>query len=315
LMNSQDRPALAIVIVSWNTRELLRRCLESLQPYAAGQDTEVWVVDNGSEDGSDNMVSAEFPDVHLVINTENLGFAAANNQAIHKTRAEHVLLLNPDTEVLPGALDAALAVASERGTPVAMRLLNPDGTLQHSCFRFPHLGLAVLEAFYLHWLLPRSSRGELLLAGYWDHARERNVDWVIGAFLLVPSAAIQAAGLLPEEYFIFGEDMAWCHRLTAAGFPVRFLPVDGAIHHGNQSGGQLPPEWRIARTHRMKYKFCEAEFGRVRTRLHRTVDLVSYVVRVALFSLLSAWQPRRRDQLAEYKHIVRTLLARREEIE
>ncbi|NIP58591.1 MAG: glycosyltransferase, partial [Gemmatimonadetes bacterium] len=226
---------LSVVIVSWNTRELLRSCLASLRAEAQGLALDVWVVDNASEDGSPEMVEEEFPEVRLLRSGENVGFAAANNRALRRIDAPFVLLLNPDTEVREGALKRALEAARSRGTTVAARLLNPDGSLQHSCFRFPRLGVDLVEALYLHLLLPRRVRGPLLLGGHWAHDEAREVDWALGAFLLVPGTAVEDAGLLPEEYPLFGEDIEWCWRLGRMGYPVRFCPDAEVVHHGNQA--------------------------------------------------------------------------------
>ncbi len=302
------RPDLSVVIVSWNTRELLRACLRSLEACGEGLELEVWVVDNASDDGSADMVEGEFPGVRLVRNEKNRGFAAANNQALRRARGRHALLLNPDTEVTPGALRRAVDEAEARDAAVAARLLDPDGTLQHSCFRFPRLGVDLLEALYLHLLLPERLRGRLLLGGHWDHDEAREVDWVVGAFLLVPRQALDEAGLLPEEYFIFGEDMEWCWRLARAGYPVRYLPVAEVVHHGNQAAGRRSPAWRIRRTHATKYRFCRARYGRLRTLLHRLVDLTGYGIRAAAFTLMGLASPRRRRQAREYRAIMATLL-------
>jgi GT2 family glycosyltransferase len=302
-----EAPDLAIVIVNWNTRELLRACLTSLEDHPAGAATEVWVVDNASEDGSADMVGAEFPRVRLIRNLANVGFSAANNQAIQETEARFILLLNSDTEVGLGTLATALDVVRRGKTTVAARLLNSDGTLQHSCFRFPRLGPDLLEAFYLHKLLPARWRGRMLLGGYWPHAEERVVDWAIGAFLLVPREAVEAAGSLSEDYFLFGEDMEWCFRLTKAGFPVVFAPEAALVHHGNQSAGQRAPEWRIRRTHQAKYQFCEDHLGRTRAGLHRWIDSMGYRVRRELFRLLGILSTRRKTMGENYAHILRAM--------
>jgi len=299
---------LAVVVVSWNTRDLLRSCLASLRAEADALSLDVWVVDNASEDGSAEMVEAEFPEARLLRTGENVGFAAANNRALRRIDAPFVLLLNPDTEVREGALERALEAARDRTTTVAARLLNPDGSLQHSCFRFPRLGVDLLEALYLHLLLPRRIRGPLLLGGHWSHDEAREVDWALGAFLLVPGTAVEDAGLLPEEYPLFGEDIEWCWRLGRAGYPVRYCPDAEVVHHGNQAAGRRPPEWRIRRTHATKYLFCRRHYGPVRALLHRGVDLLGYTVRAVLFTLLGLVSRRRRAQAGEYRRILRVLL-------
>lgn len=329
-----DVPDLSIVIVSWNTRELLRGCLESVEgavegaggasavlgsppkepaPEARGESggihAEVWVVDNGSDDGTPDMVEEDFPGVRLIRNVDNRGFAAGNNQALREAGGRHLLLLNPDTELEPDALEVALEASERWETTVAARLLNPDGTLQHSCFRFPALWVDFVEAVYLHHLLPRGLRGRLLLGGYWPHDEAREVDWALGAFLLVPREGVEAAGLLPEEYPLFSEDMAWCWRLAEAGFPVRYCPGARVVHYGNQSAGQRPPAWRIEETHATKRIFLRERFGPARALLHRWVDVLGYAVRAVLFTVLGAWSARRRAMGREYRTILRVVLS------
>ena len=304
----RDAPELAIVIVNWNTRELLRACLDSLERYPAGAATEIWVVDNASEDGSAAMVTSEYPDIRIIRNADNLGFSAANNQAIRETKADFILLLNSDTEVQEGTLTIALEAARFRRTVVAARLLNPDGTLQHSCFRFPRLTPDVVEALYLHKLLPTGLRGRVLLGGYWAHEQERTVDWAIGAFLMVPREAIDRAGSLSEDYFLFGEDMEWCYRLREAGFPVVYVPDAKVVHHGNESATQRAPEWRIRRTHQAKYRFCDDHFSPVRARLHRVVDRMGYRVRRELFRVMGMWSPSRKAMGEDYAFILRAMV-------
>lgn len=293
--------SVCVVIVNWNTRDLLHACLESLRRFPASEPTEIRVVDNGSTDGSVEMVRADFPEVILHEPGDNLGFSKANNLAIEATAAEVVVLLNPDAEVRAGALDRAIAEV-RRGFTVAARLLNPDGSLQHSCFRFPRPWTEWMEALYLHRLLPQGLRGRVLLGGYWDHAERRTVDWALGAFMAVSRTAIESAGPLPEEYFIFGEDQEWCWRLHRAGFPVVYLPEAEVIHHGNQAGIQLDPAWRIRKTHAGQDRFLLAHFGPIRRLLIRGASKTGYRVRSLVLSILG-----RRAEAAAYRHILDVL--------
>lgn len=297
----KGRPAICVVVVNWNTRELLKACLASLDRFPASDSTEVRVVDNGSGDGSVEMVRRDFPNVIVHEPGENLGFSKANNLAIEATPAEVIVLLNPDAEVLDGALDQAIAVA-RAGFTAAPRLLNPDRSIQHSVFRFPGLLLDWAEAFYLHLLLPRKIRGPLLLGGHWAHDDERTVDWALGACLVVTRQAIESAGELPEEYFIFGEDQEWCRRLHRAGFPVRYLPQAQVIHHGNQAGAQLEPAWRIRKTHEGQERYLRAHFSSVHGGLIRLGRMTGYRVRAWLLPMLG-----RSEEGQAYRHILTVL--------
>lgn len=300
---------LSVVIVSWNTRDLLRRCLLSLREHPPGRPMEIRVVDNASTDGSPGMVRDEFPGVELLEMERNLGFSAANNAALRRTEAEWVLLLNPDTEVLPGALDRVLDTGEEEGTVVAARLLNPDGSLQPSTFRFPGLLRDLGQALWVPRLLPPETRGRIFLGGYWNHEESREVDWALGAFLMVPAKAREAAGPLPEDYPLFGEDMEWCRRLRDAGYPVRYEPRARVLHHGNQAAGQRIPAWRIRRTHAATYHYLRRRRGAAVAVLHRAVLLLNYLLRAGVFSLLGLFSRRRRRQGEEYRLILGALLS------
>lgn len=293
---------LDVVIVNWNTRDLLRDCLASISAGADGLAHEVWVVDNASSDGSVEMIRREFPTVHVIANPRNMGFSAANNAAIRASTCDHVLLLNSDTIVLPGALRRALERSEQEDVVVAARLLNADRSLQISCFRFPSLSLEILESLYLYRLMPRPLRGELLLGGYWGHDSDRLVDWALGAFLLVRRRAIELAGSLPEEHFLFGEDTEWCYRLRRIGFPVRYCRDVEVVHLGNQSAGQRPAAWRVEKTHLAKRQFLELRRGRAYARLVMTLHRIGYQIREVVLRRLG----RTRDA-DYYRHLLAIL--------
>jgi GT2 family glycosyltransferase len=291
---------LSIVIVTWNNEREVRDCLAPLRGLPGGW--EVWVVDNASEDRTAAIVRDEFPWVRLIENAENVGFARANNQVIARTDSEYVLLLNPDAVSSAGALDAALGALERHPAAgvLAVQLRNPDGSLQPSCFRFPSPLVSLLTFGGAYLLLPRGRRGHRLLAGWWDHAEARPVDWVLGAFMLVRREAIERAGPLPEEHFLFGEDMAWCRRMWAAGYEVRFDPVASVVHAGNRSASRRPAEWRAELTHRAKYSFCYANYGPAWTRLIQLADLAGYTLRRLRYGV-----GRRADARARYLSMAR----------
>lgn len=272
------RPTVAIVIVTWNSRGEIRNCLRALGDLPA--EWQVWVVDNASTDGTVALVREEFPGVHLVENAENLGFARANNQAIARTDTEYLLLLNPDTEASMAAIEAALRVMATRQKAgiVAVQLRNADGSLQPSCSRFPTPFLAFLQGSGLYLLLPRRWRARFLLERWWDHAETRAVDWVMGAFMLVRRRAIEHVGGVPENYFLYAEDMDWCYRMWRGGYEVWFTETAAIVHHGNRSGGRFPALWRAERTHCGKYAFCRRHYGHAAMRVVQIMDLVGYTL-------------------------------------
>jgi GT2 family glycosyltransferase len=224
---------LSVVIVNWNTREMLRDCLASLLPATHGLASEVIVVDNASTDGSPAMVRADFPSVRLIESPENLGFAAGNNLALRQVRGRHVLLLNSDTLVRGDVLGKAVAWldATPAAGVIGPLVLNADGSHQHSCSSFPTLRNLALQLFGV----TRIAR----LDGYrltgWDRSVERRVDVVSGAAMFVRRAAIGEVGLLDEAFFFYGEETDWCRRFARAGWQVVFVPIPAVTHLGGGS--------------------------------------------------------------------------------
>lgn len=232
---------LSVIIVNWNAREDLGRCLTALREHAPRAEHEVIVVDNGSRDGSPALVARRFPEVRLVATWRNLGFSAGNNRGLAVARGRYLLLCNPDCFVGPGTLDTLLRYADahpEIGF-LGPRLLNPDGTLQPSCRRFPSVGALLFRNTPLGRLFPRNR----FAAGYLMErdARDapRSVDWLSGACLLVRRAALEAIGPLDERYFMYCEDMDWCRRAHLAGWQVVYLPEAVAVHRIGASSDQV----------------------------------------------------------------------------
>ena len=242
-----DGPDLAVVIVSWNTADLLRACLRSLLASSGTCRLEVIVVDNASRDGSPAMVRREFPQVSLIENAANQGFAKANNQGITASQAGFVMLLNSDTEVPPGALDALLnfmAIHPEAGA-CGPSLVRPGGSPQPYAFGGDPT-LAYLLARGLNRALFRRYLHD------WATTVTQPVDWVSGACLLARRAAIQQAGLLDENLFMYFEDNDWCLRLRQAGWKIYLYPPVKVVHLGGQSFANNPAA-RDAYAHSLRY--------------------------------------------------------------
>ena len=223
---------LSIVIVNYNSGKVLTTCLSSIFRETQERVFEVTLVDNASTDGSVEDVERNFPRVRIIRNNDNRGFAAANNCAIRDAAGEYVLLLNPDTEILDGALQKT--VAFMEGKPEASiagcRLLYGDGTQQPSVRGFPSMLSAFLDATFLYLLLP----GNYMMRGkgvaVFDPTRAQEVDWVIGAFFMIRKSLIDRIGLLDEQFWIYGEEVDFCHRAKKAGFQTWYFP-DAAVTH------------------------------------------------------------------------------------
>ncbi len=247
---------LAVVIVSWNTRELLRKCLECLRAEVDGIENEVFVVDNNSGDGSADMVAADHSWVRLIRNHTNKGFAAANNQAFKLTSARYILLLNPDTEVQPGSIKALIDFLQKKPEAgiVAPQLLNSDGTIQRSCRQFPSFAGMLYELVGLSRLFPNEQKFRQYKMLDWQHDDERQVDQPEGACLLVRQEVMQKVGILDEGYWMLFEEVDWCYRIKQAGWQIWFTPQAKVIHHYGQSIKQVKAKM-ILSSHRGLYRF------------------------------------------------------------
>ena len=231
---------LSIIIVNWNTREMLYACLASVYMTLADLEAEVIVVDNGSDDGSTEMVLGQFPSVVLIANEENRGFAAANNQALKIASGNYLLLLNSDTLVHGDVLKQSVTYMKKNSGVGVMgcRVLNTDGSLQPTCSQFPSLINLLLLTSGL-WKLPWFDFLDRYQMRRWQRTDERDVDVVSGCYMLVRAEAIKETGLLDEEFFFFGEETDWCRRFQQSGWQLRFAPVGEITHHGGGSVRKL----------------------------------------------------------------------------
>jgi N-acetylglucosaminyl-diphospho-decaprenol L-rhamnosyltransferase len=284
---------LSILIVNWNTRALLAQCLDSIYTYPPTCPFEVWVVDNASSDGSLSMLRERFPQVRLIANHENLGFAAANNQAIRQSAGRYVLLLNPDTELNPSALQHLVEFMDshpEAGA-VGARLLNPDGSLQVTCYPTPTVWREFFRLFYLDFLHPKSTyRMEC-----WNTDLPRRVDTIQGACLLLRKPALDQVGLLDQDFFMYSEDIDLCIRLGQAGWQLYWLPQAEVLHYGGQSSKQVP-EAMFLHLYQAKLACIRKHHGRLAALAYRMVLLPASLPRLALIPLSRLESHPRRQQ-------------------
>ncbi len=240
---------LEVVIVSHGAEGLLRRCLRSLREHPPAGEMRVTVVDSGSPDSTPDMVGREFPEVRL-IRRDNIGFSAANNLVLREGEARAVLLLNPDTEVYAGTLDAALGrLHSERRIGmVGVKLLTESGELDHACKRSFPTPLSAL-AHFTGVGRANGAAGALsqYRATHLDDDEPGEVDAVNGAFMLCRAEAVREVGLLDEGYWLYMEDLDWCRRFWLAGWKVFYEPAGVALHvKGGSSGARRAPRQEIA---------------------------------------------------------------------
>lgn len=301
-MQREPRAAtVAVAVVSWNTRELLRECLRSLAPEAHAGRADVWVVDNASSDGSAELVSDEFGWVKLIESEENLGFGPAVNLVARQTSSPWIAPANADVALQAGALETLVATGMEhpKAGAIAPALLLPDGSIQHSVHPFPTLPFTL--AFNLGLTrLNRRLGDRLTLEGAWDHTRPREVDWALGAFLLVRREAFEAIGGFDDAQWLYAEDLDLGWRLHHAGWTTRYEPAAIVRHESSAAaqqafGAQQPNRWM-----RATYAWMARRRGVVRTWTCVAVNCAGAAARLAFSQPAARVRPDRfqsmRDQ-------------------
>jgi GT2 family glycosyltransferase len=237
----------SVIIVNWNTRQLLENCLDSLPASCASHRYEIIVVDNNSTDGSQEMIRQKFPAVKLICNSSNAGFARANNQGIRASNGRYVSLVNSDVKVLPGCHDQLVEFmdAMPQAGIAGPRVLNGDLTMQSSCRRFPGLWNNICDAFAFRRFFPDSAffAGEHML--YFKHDRMIFPDVLVGCFLFARRQAIDEFGFLDENFFMYGEDVDWCLRCWKSGWKIAFYPGAEAIHYRGGSSNADPVRFAV----------------------------------------------------------------------
>jgi GT2 family glycosyltransferase len=275
---------LAIVIVNWNVKTLLKNCLASILQDSSGSNLSVaiWVVDNASTDGSVDMLRRDFPHVHLIASETNLGFAGGNNAALRAIGfdgspspadlPDAVLLLNPDTEVHPGALQTLLNFL--RNNPQAgiagARLLYGDGSFQHSAFGFPGLWQPAIELLPLPGRLAESRLNGRYPRSLYEDNQPFPIDHPLGAAMGVRREAIRQVGLLDEDYHMYVEEVDWSKRIVSAGWQAYCVPQAIITHLGGQSTGQIKTDMFVT-LWASRYRFYQKYYGKFKVWVARQI--------------------------------------------
>ena len=275
-------PSVSVCVVSFNTCELLDRCIQAAVDDCAELDAEIIVVDNGSRDGSAALVRERFPSIRLIANAENRFYAAANNQAIGVSRGRHVLVLNSDAEVGTGTIPAMVAYLDAHPAvgAISADMRFPDGRRQRNCARFVSFAQLLAQYTLLGLVFPGWRRRLVADLRYsdWDRTTEREVDVVPGSLMMVRREAIAATQGFDERLRLYFTDDDWCWRIRRAGFRVAYVPVGATVHREMSSARQVP---RLAR--RLYFedmtRYAELRFGRRRAL---TLRVLTWPTRVAL---------------------------------
>jgi GT2 family glycosyltransferase len=251
----------------------------------------VIVIDNASTDGSAEVVKKDFSQVSLIENSENRGFAAANNQGIAIAKGRYVLLLNPDTIILDNAIEKTLSFADTHpeSAVVGCRALNPDRTLQPTCFMFPSILNMLLSSTYLYKLFPKSRFFGRERMTWWNRNDIREVDVVTGCFMFVRRKAIEQIGLLDERFFIYGEETDWCCRFKQAGWKVMFTPCANIIHLGGQST-QKKATAMVVQLRKSILQYMKKHHSLFIYRIACLLTVIFLAVRLPIWSVIAFFQ-------------------------
>ncbi|MCB0193226.1 MAG: glycosyltransferase family 2 protein [Anaerolineae bacterium] len=302
---------LSIIIVSWNTRDLLLQCLESV--YQESQtfphlQIETWVVDNASTDDSVLQVKNKYPWVKLILNQDNVGFAGGNNQAIQQSTGRHVLLLNPDTVIKRDGLRSLVDFMDshpQAGAAGSM-LLNPDETLQTSCYPAPTLSREFWRLFHLDAIRPYG----VYHMSNWDTNKHREVDVVQGASLILRKEALDQVGLLDDTYFMYTEEVDLCYRLQKKGWLLYWVPQSKVIHYGGQSTQQVATKMFLC-LYESKLIFIRKHHGWLAAQAYKLTLGLATITRLLFSPLALLEKPSKRQHhlrlASNYRRLLTTL--------
>ena len=271
LFTMNANPALSIVIVNWNTRDILAACLRSIRVTAGDIAPEIIIVDNASTDGSPDMVSSEFPEFTVIRNEENLGFAAANNIGIPRARGRYVMLLNSDAELTPGSASRMIEYM-ERHPDVGLigpKLVSSDGTLQINGQKFPTLVREILGVLHAPRFFPGLAK---LGWGREDFDANAEVDSLAGACMLARREVVDMVGGLDERFFMYFEDVDWCRRIKKAGWRVHYLGEVQIVHGWALSAAKQGIVKSHGMLHESRHLYFRKHHGAVQGLIIRAVS-------------------------------------------
>ncbi len=281
---------LSICIVSWNTRKLLRYCLESIYAKTKGINFEIIIVDNASKDGSIEMVSNEFPKCIIIAQQENLGFSKANNIAVKIARGRYVAFLNPDTVMKTNAFVAMVGFMDVNPTygATGCKLLNEDDTIQFTCARsFPTPFKRFCFLTLLNRIFPASICFSTSEMEYWDHKNSRDIDCLSGACMVLRKDVVERLGAFDETYFMYGEDIELCYRIRKNGWSIYYNANEEIYHLSGASSSQKSYKaFSLIMQHQANYKFFKENYGDVKAIEFKTLVFIGTIIRLFIISIL-----------------------------
>ena len=297
-------PDLSLVVLSWNTRQLLSECLESILAGSGNLECEIIVIDNASSDGSAEMVAKDFPEARLIRNRENLGYAAGVNVGLKASHGEKICLLGSDTRVFPDALPKLAAFLDDhpQAGAVAPRILNPDGSVQHGCMRFPSLSTVLWWDTPLQLWWPESRELRRYEMRDWDHRGTRQIEQPPGTCLMIPRRTLDRVGLMDERLWLFFNDVDWALRIWKTKAPIWYLDDAQVYHHLGQSTAQF--DGKATQWYGNRISFYRKHF--------HTVGVASTKAALLYIAIRECWRtwrhvPINRESIAHVKMVFRTV--------
>ena len=289
-MNSLD---ITIIIVGWNSKEYLLKCLQSLFKEKINYTTEIIFVDNGSSDGSIEAVRDEFKFVKIIENSKNLGFARANNLGINQSSGRYLCLINPDIIILPGCINRIISYMDNHPSVgiLGPKVLNPDMTLQISWRKLPSLFNCFCRAFALDSILLRLKGLKKL-----QNHKIRQTEVLSGCFWMVKREALQEVGYLDETFFIYAEDIDWCKRFKEREWNVVYFPKSQAIHHGGTSSKHAPITSYL-QMQKANLQYWRKHHGTYSQAMYFIILYLHHMLRVSVYWLLLLIIPKERKEM------------------
>lgn len=284
---------ISVIIVSWNVKAFLLECIRSILLQRLTVPVEIIVVDNGSSDGSPEAVKKSFPNVQLICNKENYGFAKANNIGIKTSQGDYLFLINSDVIVHEGCFDKMISYMTthpEIGI-LSPKIVDSKGQVQRSCMGYPSLWNTFSRAMALDSLFPKSKLFGSQLLTYWGHNEIRSVEVINGCFWMLRRSAIEHVGLLDENFFIYGEDIDWCRRFYERGWKLVFFPDAKVTHYGGASSANAPARFYLEQQ-RAKYQYWTKHHSRLASTVFLLINLLHHAARfageIAVYPLMRA---------------------------
>ena len=314
--NKSNKPDLSIIIVNYNTSKLLNNCINSIKDETRFF-FEIIVIDNHSNDDSLAMLFQNHPDVITIKNTENVGFARANNQGFEVASGRYVLMLNSDTLVLDLAIDKMVKFMDQNPYIGACgpKNLNPDMSLQYNCHHFPSLITRFINHTQIRMVFPGTKIFDLANMSYWDYDQIRPVDWITGACLLIRKETLDDVGYLDPNYFLYSEETDWCLRARKKGWPVVFYADASIIHYYGASSqnktGEKVFSKNISRFEfQSQYYYFKKNKGVLYSLLVRLMDLMCFsAIYMAFFIKYGPKESEKKQhRLSQYKEYIRRSL-------